>query len=173
MPQETPQETSLYGQWKELIENQTDATFKAFWTRYCDAEARIYGAILSAPAAVIKGSFGELAGRYSADAVLFMGFLDGVSGSLRNTLELEPLTEESPVELDIDIEKLYFNMRGAKAEHLYGLPEWDAVLPLERRAEIAREQRKAGTLVKDKLPGRNDPCPCGSGKKYKKCCGAA
>ena len=23
----------------------------------------------------------------------------------------------------------------------------------------------------DKLPGRNDPCPCGSGKKYKKCCG--
>ena len=20
-------------------------------------------------------------------------------------------------------------------------------------------------------PGRNDPCPCGSGKKYKKCCG--
>jgi preprotein translocase subunit SecA len=24
----------------------------------------------------------------------------------------------------------------------------------------------------DKEPGRNDPCPCGSGKKYKKCCGA-
>ena len=24
---------------------------------------------------------------------------------------------------------------------------------------------------KDKKPGRNDPCPCGSGKKYKKCCG--
>ena len=23
----------------------------------------------------------------------------------------------------------------------------------------------------DKKPGRNDPCPCGSGKKYKKCCG--
>ena len=24
---------------------------------------------------------------------------------------------------------------------------------------------------KDSIPGRNDPCPCGSGKKYKKCCG--
>ena len=24
---------------------------------------------------------------------------------------------------------------------------------------------------KDKAVGRNDPCPCGSGKKYKKCCG--
>ncbi len=23
----------------------------------------------------------------------------------------------------------------------------------------------------DKAVGRNDPCPCGSGKKYKKCCG--
>jgi len=27
-------------------------------------------------------------------------------------------------------------------------------------------------IVKAKEPGRNDPCPCGSGKKYKKCCGA-
>ena len=26
-------------------------------------------------------------------------------------------------------------------------------------------------LVKDKLPGRNDPCPCGSGKKFKNCHG--
>ena len=26
-------------------------------------------------------------------------------------------------------------------------------------------------IVKGKEPGRNDPCPCGSGKKYKKCCG--
>ena len=25
--------------------------------------------------------------------------------------------------------------------------------------------------IADKKPGRNDPCPCGSGKKYKKCCG--
>ncbi|OLS01848.1 preprotein translocase subunit SecA [Tissierella creatinophila] len=27
------------------------------------------------------------------------------------------------------------------------------------------------TIVKNKKIGRNDPCPCGSGKKYKKCCG--
>ena len=26
-------------------------------------------------------------------------------------------------------------------------------------------------VKKQKKPGRNDPCPCGSGKKYKKCCG--
>ncbi|MCQ8211742.1 YchJ family metal-binding protein [Cetobacterium somerae] len=28
-----------------------------------------------------------------------------------------------------------------------------------------------GTIVKEEKIGRNDPCICGSGKKYKKCCG--
>ena len=34
--------------------------------------------------------------------------------------------------------------------------------------------KKVGTTIvrKDEKVGRNDPCPCGSGKKYKKCCGA-
>jgi preprotein translocase subunit SecA len=27
-------------------------------------------------------------------------------------------------------------------------------------------------VIAQKKAGRNDPCPCGSGKKYKKCCGA-
>ena len=27
------------------------------------------------------------------------------------------------------------------------------------------------TRIAEKTVGRNDPCPCGSGKKYKKCCG--
>ncbi len=27
------------------------------------------------------------------------------------------------------------------------------------------------TIVKEKKTGRNEPCPCGSGRKYKKCCG--
>ena len=31
--------------------------------------------------------------------------------------------------------------------------------------------KKGKTIVKGKKIGRNDPCPCGSGKKYKKCCG--
>ena len=33
------------------------------------------------------------------------------------------------------------------------------------------ESAKPQTVVKDKKIGRNDPCVCGSGKKYKKCCG--
>ena len=31
---------------------------------------------------------------------------------------------------------------------------------------------KGKPVVKEQNIGRNDPCPCGSGKKYKKCCGA-
>ncbi|MCG8482885.1 MAG: SEC-C domain-containing protein, partial [Clostridia bacterium] len=37
--------------------------------------------------------------------------------------------------------------------------------------EITKAQRRSKTIVKEKKPGRNEPCPCGSGKKYKKCCG--
>ena len=43
----------------------------------------------------------------------------------------------------------------------------------EHEKELKQEQQgKVETVVKEKEPGRNDPCPCGSGKKYKKCCGA-
>ena len=41
----------------------------------------------------------------------------------------------------------------------------------ERRKELYKAQKKSMTVVKGKKIGRNDPCPCGSGKKYKQCCG--
>ncbi|MBO7367286.1 MAG: SEC-C domain-containing protein, partial [Paludibacteraceae bacterium] len=34
-----------------------------------------------------------------------------------------------------------------------------------------REQQKTQPIRAEKTVGRNDPCPCGSGKKYKNCCG--
>jgi len=40
---------------------------------------------------------------------------------------------------------------------------------VEMRKKLIGEQLKPA--VRDKTPGRNDPCSCGSGKKYKKCCG--
>jgi uncharacterized protein YecA (UPF0149 family) len=41
--------------------------------------------------------------------------------------------------------------------------EYYADAPAERIEQVKREEPKVG---------RNDPCPCGSGKKYKKCHGA-
>ena len=69
------------------------------------------------------------------------------------------------------VEKLYFNMLEAKAKWLYTLPEWEDVLPLSKRQEITKAWRKSRQVINDQKIGRNDPCPCGSGKKYKKCCG--
>jgi preprotein translocase subunit SecA len=40
-----------------------------------------------------------------------------------------------------------------------------------QRASRERSQKQQPLRVEQKV-GRNDPCPCGSGKKYKKCCGA-
>ena len=45
----------------------------------------------------------------------------------------------------------------------------------ESRWTYTGQLQPAGQTVRRETPkiGRNDPCPCGSGKKYKKCCGAA
>lgn len=45
--------------------------------------------------------------------------------------------------------------------------------PTEEEKRIAREIfgiKDNKPIRKIKLPNRNDPCPCGSGKKYKNCC---
>ena len=44
-------------------------------------------------------------------------------------------------------------------------------LDVEKRKELYKAQKASTTIVKGPKVGRNDPCPCGSGKKYKKCCG--
>lgn len=41
----------------------------------------------------------------------------------------------------------------------------------ELEEEVKYLTRQANTIVESVKVGRNDPCPCGSGKKYKKCCG--
>ena len=163
---------SLYKQWQDLIENQTDATFPRFWEDYSKAEATLYSAVLSAPGERMHGTVGELIEKHQVDPVLFMGFLDGVQGSLQEEFDLKKADESTEIELDIDFEKLFFNMLAADAEHLFSLSEWDNVFSMEKRQEIADTWRRSRTVVKEKEPGRNDPCPCGSGKKYKKCCGA-
>ena len=44
--------------------------------------------------------------------------------------------------------------------------------PYGKAARPDTESRKPVVLSAADKIGRNDPCPCGSGKKYKKCCGA-
>ncbi len=163
---------TLFEQWRELIENQTDATFKEFWTEYSGAETKIYSAILDKPEEKVSGKIGELAAAHEVRPVIYMGFLDGINTSLKGgEIELENLDENSEIELDIDMEKLLYNMLAADAEYLYTLPQWEEVLSADKIKEIVKAFKKSKTVVKGEKIGRNDPCPCGSGKKYKKCCG--
>lgn len=163
---------SLLKQWRDQLENQTSETFDSFWDKYSTGETGIYSSILETGDPVVQGSIKDLAEKYQVDTVIFMGFLDGINTSLRTPLELEDLSEEDNITLDIDFEELYFNMLKAKADYLYTLAQWDTILTDEKRQEIAKQYKKSKTIIKEKTPGRNDPCPCGSGKKYKKCCGA-
>ena len=84
---------------------------------------------------------------------------------------IEELDEVTVVTLAYDKALLYKNMVDAKADWLYNLPMWDEIFTEEQKKTLYMEQKKSGTVIKGKKIGRNDPCPCGSGKKYKYCCG--
>ena len=71
---------------------------------------------------------------------------------------------QSNVHLSLKILEKDFKAQNGK----HSLPSRNASSSIK---ELYLEQKKSGTVVKAKKIGRNDPCPCGSGKKYKYCCG--
>ena len=163
---------TLFEQGQDLIENQTQETFNEFWEEYSGAETKIYSDILDHPDEKMTGKLGELAAKYEVRPVIFMGFLDGINESIETKQELEGFDEESEIELKIVPETLFYNMLKADADYLYGLEQWMDILGEDKIREIVKEY-KASKTVRRAAPkiGRNDPCPCGSGKKYKHCCG--
>ncbi|MDD2216807.1 MAG: SEC-C metal-binding domain-containing protein [Eubacteriales bacterium] len=163
---------SLYKNWLKLAENQTDDTFEKFWDIYSSTETKIYRDIISKQNPHVEGTFDDLVKKYDVDPLIFMGWLDGIQTSIENSMDLDTITNDSKLEMDIIWEALFYNMIDAEADYLFCIEEWDSILSEEKQQEIADDWRRSRTVVKEKLPGRNDPCPCGSGKKYKKCCGA-
>ena len=163
---------SLLTQWRALSENlETQEAEIKFWEEYLKVEASIYNEILNNKVEVVEGKVSDLANTYNTSVEYFMGFIDGISESLKEDIVLEDIQEDSEIALKIDFEKLYFNMLSVEAEWLYTLPGWEGILSAEQRKEIEKSYKKTKTVVKEKTVGRNEPCPCGSGKKYKKCCG--
>lgn len=152
---------------QELTQKQSDA----LWADYFVKEKGIYEQILSDPDTVVTGTVKELADKYGVELMIMVGFLDGIDESLKNPNPIEEMDENTQVNLGYDKEKLYYNMVAAKADWLYELPMWNDLLPTEKRKELYKQQKASGTIRKEKKIGRNDPCPCGSGLKYKKCCG--
>ena len=143
------------------------------WTDYFLTEKGIYEKLLANPNEVVEGTVKELAEKYGTDVQTMTGFLDGINESLKEYENpIETMDEDTKVRIEIDPEKLYYNMVDAKASWLYQLPEWDDVLSEEKRKELYHACKISGTVRRQgKKIYPNDPCPCGSGKKYKKCCG--
>ena len=163
----------LLQQWRDTsYSQQTDKkVLQKFWTDYFMIEKGIYEKLLSEPDVKVKGTVKELAAKYEIPVMTMVGFLDGIDESLIVPNPIEEMDEDTEVNLIFDKEKLYKNMVDAKADWLYGLPMWDNIFDEDKKKALYREAKKANTVIKGKKVGRNDPCPCGSGKKYKFCCG--
>ena len=154
---------ALLQEWRDTAYSQEmdQNTVQQFW-------GGIYEQLLANPDEEVKGTVKELAAKYGIEVFTMTGFLDGINDSLKEPNPIEEMEEDTVVSLAFDKEKLYKNMVGARAEWLYELPQWDAIFTEEKRKELYREQKNSGTVRNEKKIGRNDPCPCGSGKKYKK-----
>jgi preprotein translocase subunit SecA len=163
---------SLYTDWTEMVvEYVKTKGEKEFWKVYSDVETRIYKDLLSNHKEAKKTTINDLAKDYNSTVEFVMGFMDGINDSLKNPLDLENLENDTEIVFDIDLEKLYFNMLDAKAEYLYTLPQWEGIFSEEKRKDIQKNYKDSKTVRNESKVGRNDACPCGSGKKYKKCCG--
>ena len=80
-------------------------------------------------------------------------------------------TEINPLQLVVNSDE-----KKAEIEALLKQHELFATITVNSEAEenlleLDTLINKPKTTVFDKKPNRNDPCSCGSGKKYKKCCG--
>lgn len=82
-----------------------------------------------------------------------------VAGEVDPTWPKEPLTGEESNSILTDM------LAGATRAYRYFKEDRVAYA---RAAQRSPPHERAGPKI-----GRNDPCPCGSGKKYKRCCGAA
>lgn len=159
----------LYKNWEKSIEKATPQVAQQLLEEYYDKETLAYKKILAQKKQVISGKASVLAVELGLTADEFGAFVDGINTSLENQIDLDTLEADSDVELKIVWNELYKNMHRAKADWLYNLTEWDEILSESEKAVLLREYRQSCQAVSKKV-GRNDPCPCGSGKKYKNCC---
>jgi len=164
---------ALLEQWrsKAYDEKANKEDLQRLWQVYFQEERDIYAELLKNPDEVVEGTVKELAEKYGVPLMTMVGFLDGINESLINQNPIEEMEEDTRVNLGFDKELLYKNMVGAEADWLYGLEEWNEIFDEAKRKELYREQKSSTTIVKGDKIYPNDPCPCGSGKKYKKCCG--
>ena len=164
---------ALLEKWREAAYNEAVGQDKLqkLWAAYFQEEKEIYAQLLKNPDEVVRGTVRELADKYQVSIMTMAGFLDGINDSLKEQNPIEEMEEDTEVNLGFEKELLYKNMVAAEADWLYNLEEWNDIFDEETRKALYKEQKSSTTIVKEAKIYPNDPCPCGSGKKYKKCCG--
>lgn len=163
---------SIYEDWLAKAFTKEGRSVDAVWDVYLPAEQKVYEYILENKVTNLSGTVTELAEKFNLSVEYMIAFIDGINDVLPDKYDVKKLDENSQIDLVIDFEKLYKKMVEYRAEHLYTLKQWDNIFDETKQKALYAEQRNSRTVVKGKKIGRNDPCPCGSGKKYKKCCGA-
>ena len=145
---------ALLEEWHKIAYNDKadQGELQRFWQHYFLLEKGVYEKLLANPDEAVEGTVKELAEKYELSIMEMTGFLDGINDSLVTPNPIEEMDEDTKVSLAFDKEKL-------------------EIFDAETKHALYLEQKKSGTVVVGKKIGRNDPCPCGSGKKYKKCCG--
>ena len=164
---------ALLKEWRDVAYSETanKGDLQRLWTAYFQEEKEIYAQLLQNPDEVVEGTVDELADKFDVTLMTMTGFLDGINDSLKEKNPIDTMEADTRVQLGFDKELLYKNMVAAGADWLYNLEEWNAIFDEEKRKELYKEQKSSTTVVKGDKIYPNDPCPCGSGKKYKKCCG--
>ena len=164
---------ALLQKWRDMAYSETanKGDLQRLWADYFQKEKEIYAQLLKNPDEEVRGTVKELAEKYSVDLMTMTRFLDGINDSLKSANLIEEMEEDTQVSLGFDKALLYKNMVAAGADWLYDLPQWEDIFDEETRKALYKEQKSSTTIVKPDKIYPNDPCPCGSGKKYKKCCG--
>lgn len=164
---------ALLDQWRDVAydESANKGDLQRFWGDYFKKEQAVYKELLADPDTEVKGTVKELADKFGITVMEMTGFLDGIQESLVAPNPIEEMEEDTEVSLKFDKELLYKNMVAADAEWLYGLEEWKEIFDEDKLKALYKEQKSSQTVVNAPKIYPNDPCPCGSGKKYKQCCG--
>lgn len=163
---------NLYKSWFEKAYTEDGKIKSALWNDFMPREQKVYEHILKNKRRELKGTIKDLAKEFNMEPIYFIGFIDGINATQVTKVNMEELTEDSLVDLQIDFEILYKKMVEYKADHLYTLDAWKNIFSEDNLKLLYKSQRSSKTFVSETKIERNDPCPCGSGKKYKKCCGA-
>ena len=164
---------ALLQQWRDMAYSETadKGMLQKLWNTYFTKEKEIYAQLLTNPDEEVRGTVKELAEKYNVDIMTMTGFLDGIDESLKLRNDIENLEEDTEVNLVFDKELLYKNMVAAGADWLYKLEQWNDIFDEEKRKELYKEEKNSHTVHAPVKIYPNDPCPCGSGKKKKKCHG--